>query len=193
MDHDSDKGRKRQPHEFCSAGWWLKPRRDGKDKTAICSNCKRKGHETDSCFQWIGYPEGWGDSPLTTTGGHSGGRGCGVQQGTGGGRGRGGTARANVVQTSGTDGRRSVVIDSDRTGINGLSDEQWVTLLTMLNSHKCGANERLTGKQNILPWIIDTGASHHMTGTYECLNDMRDIIPCPVGLPNGAETKAKEL
>ena len=60
----------------------------------------------------------------------------------------------------------------------------------MLNSHKGGANERLTGKQNILPSIIDTRASHHMIGTYECLNDLRDIMPCPVGLPNGAETKA---
>ena len=67
--------------------------------------------------------------------------------------------------------------DSDRTGISGLSDEQWATLLTMLNSHKGGANERLTGKQNILPWIIDTRASHHMTDTYECLNDLRDIMP----------------
>ncbi|KAL6339319.1 hypothetical protein AAG906_028042 [Vitis piasezkii] len=44
--------------------------------------------------------------------------------------------------------------------------------------------------QNILPWIIDAGASHHMIGTYECLNDLHDIMPCPVGLPNGAETKA---
>ncbi|KAL6311255.1 hypothetical protein AAG906_035766 [Vitis piasezkii] len=46
---------------------------------------------------------------------------------------------------------------------------------------------RLTGKQT---WIIDIGASHHMTGTYECLNGLRDIMPCLVGLPNGAETKA---
>ena len=80
--------------------------------------------------------------------------------------------------------------DSDRIGISRLSDEQWVTLLTMLNSHKCGANEKLTGKQNILPSIIDIGASHHMTDTYECLNNLRDIMPCPIGLPNGAETKA---
>ena len=80
--------------------------------------------------------------------------------------------------------------DSDRTGISELSDEQWATLLTMLNSHKCGANERLTGKQNIFPSIIDTGASHHMTDTYECLNDLCDIMPCSVRLPNGTETKA---
>ena len=89
----------------------------------ICSNCKRKGHEVDSCFQRIAYPEWWGDGPRTTTGGRNGGHGRGVQQGIGGGRGRGGTARANAVQTSGIDGGRSVVIDSDRIGISGLSDE----------------------------------------------------------------------
>ena len=55
---------------------------------------------------------------------------------------------------------------------------------------QCGVNERLIGKQNILPWIIDTGASHHMTDTYECLNDLRDIMPCLIGLPNEVETKA---
>ncbi|RVW86956.1 Retrovirus-related Pol polyprotein from transposon RE2 [Vitis vinifera] len=97
--------------------------------------------------------EWWGDRPRTTIGGRSGGRGRGVQQDTGGGRGRGGTVRANAVQTSGIDGGRSVVIDSDRIGIR---------------------------------------ASHHMTDTYECLNDLRDIMPCLVGLPNGAETKALE-
>ena len=29
-----------------------------------------------------------------------------------------------------------------------------------------------------------------MTGTYECLTDLRSITPCPVGLPNGEETMA---
>ena len=192
-DHDSNKGRKKQPHEFCSAGWWLKPRgegRDGKDKTVIFSNCKRKGHEAISCFQRIGYPEWWGDRPHTTIGGRSGGHGRGVQHDTGGGRGRRGTTRANALQTSWIDGGRSVVTDFDRRGISGLSDEQWAILLTMLDSYKGVANEMLTSKQNILPWIIDTGASHHMIDTYECLNDLRDIMPCLVGLPNGAETKA---
>ena len=51
---------------------------DGKDKTMICSNCKRKGHEADSCFQQIGYPKWWGDRPHTTTGERSGGCGRGV-------------------------------------------------------------------------------------------------------------------
>lgn len=78
----------------------------------------------------------------------------------------------------------------DRTGITSLNDEQWATLLNMLNLHKGSANERLTGKRNFLSWIIDTGASHHMTSTYECFSEVHDITPCPIGLPNGAETTA---
>lgn len=91
---------------------------------------------------------------------------------------------------SGIDGARDAVTDSDRIGISGLTDEQWSTLFNMLNSHKGGSNEKLTGTHNSLPWIIDTGTSHLMTGTYECLTDLRSITPCPVGLPNGEETMA---
>ena len=62
--------------------WWgYKPRTDsknegrgrrsqsslqhGKDKTRICSNCKRSGHDANSCFALIGYPEWWRDRPRT--------------------------------------------------------------------------------------------------------------------------------
>ena len=62
---------------------------------------------------------------------------------------------------SGIDSTRDVVTDSDRMGISGLTDEQWSTLLSMSNSHKGGSNERLTGKHNSLPRIIDTG--HRIT------------------------------
>ena len=71
-----------------------------------------------------------------------------------------------------------------------MNDEQWATLLGMLSSHQNGAHERLIGKQSIFPWIIDTGASHHMTGMLACLRELRDIMPCSVELPNGEKTMA---
>jgi len=37
----------------------------GKDKTMICSHCKRSGHDANSCFALIGYLEWWGDRPRT--------------------------------------------------------------------------------------------------------------------------------
>jgi len=43
----------------------VRGRVDGKDKTMICSHCKRSGHDANSCFALIGYPELWGDRPHT--------------------------------------------------------------------------------------------------------------------------------
>ncbi|KAJ0009953.1 hypothetical protein Pint_34664 [Pistacia integerrima] len=45
-------------------------------------------------------------------------------------------------------------------------------------------------RKELLSWIIDSGVSHHMIGTFSCLSEVRDIVPCSVGLPNGEETMA---
>ena len=60
----------------------------------------------------------------------------------------------------------------------------------MLSAHKTSTNERLMGKQSQLPWTIDSGASNHMTSVYTCMREVRDIAPCPVGLPDGVEIMA---
>ena len=72
----------------------------------------------------------------------------------------------------------------------GLNDEQLATLMRMLSAHKTGTNKRLMGKQSQLPYIIDSGASNHMTSVYTCMREVRDIAPCPVRLPNGVEIMA---
>ncbi|XP_012847972.1 PREDICTED: uncharacterized protein LOC105967929 [Erythranthe guttata] len=114
-----------------------------KEKPSTCSICKRKGHDAENCFQRIGYPEWWGERPRTTTGGRGSTNGRGTQQNYG--RGRGGAARAHAAQTPSFDGTRNIVTNSDRTGITGLSNEQWSALLNILDSHKDGNTERLTG------------------------------------------------
>jgi hypothetical protein len=48
----------------------------------------------------------------------------------------------------------------DKGGLTGLSTEQWQTLMEILNNQKGNNNEKMTGKE---AWIIDTGASNHMT------------------------------
>ena len=47
----------------------------------------------------------------------------------------------------------------------------------------------MTGKEK-LNWIIDIGASHHMTGNLEYLTDLRNITACLIGLPNGKQAMA---
>ncbi|KAJ0031871.1 hypothetical protein Pint_14466 [Pistacia integerrima] len=82
-----------------------KGRTDTKDKSVVCTNCSKTGHNADSCFHLVGYPDWWGNRP----------QGSGMGQGQGGlkqsfpsgGRGRGGRVRANaaVTQESMTQGQ----------------------------------------------------------------------------------------
>ncbi|KAJ0032019.1 hypothetical protein Pint_13142 [Pistacia integerrima] len=108
-----------------------------------------------------GYPEWWGNRPCTSVTGRCGGR----KRGTGSSRNKPRIPQANATQASGVDGG-------------------------LLSSNKNSGNERLTSKGRLLSWIIDSGAFHHMTRTYSCLSEVRDIVSCSVGLPNGEETMA---
>lgn len=45
--------------------------------------------------------------------------------------------------------------------------------------------DTLSGKNDCVEWILDTGAIHHMTGRVKCLEDVRLIIPVSVRLPTG--------
>ena len=47
----------------------------------------------------------------------------------------------------------------------------------------------MNGKFDNSSWIIDTGATHHVTGNKHWLFDVNSIS-CPVGLPNGETVSA---
>ena len=72
----------------------------------------------------------------------------------------------------------------------GLSNEQWMILRNMVNNHKTGTGERMIAKHDEILWIIDTGASNHMTANLKCMTDLREVAGCPVRLPNGQYTVA---
>ena len=55
----------------------------------------------------------------------------------------------------------------------------------MINSHKAKSTEKMTSKTNCDPWITDTGALNHMVGNLGCLNHLKSISSCSVGLPKG--------
>ncbi|KAH9656136.1 retrovirus-related pol polyprotein from transposon RE1 [Citrus sinensis] len=87
----------------------------------ICKHCRKTGHDADSCFQLIGYPEWWGDR--SRTGGRGAGRGQGGQrQGIAqGGKGRGSQIKANAAHvTSEGSGIQGHVLNADKTGLKGL-------------------------------------------------------------------------
>lgn len=132
----------------------------------ICGNCKHKGHTRETCFEIIGYPGWWGE------------RGGKNQRG----RGRGGMIRANVAHVIGSEGQSS---EAAKNGFTGLSNDQWKTLINILDTQTKGTSNRLNGKHDCLDWVLDTGASNHMTGNLNLLTDVTTILSCNVGLPNG--------
>lgn len=58
----------------------------------------------------------------------------------------------------------------------------------MLKNQKTATSERMNGKN--INWIINTGASNHMTGCLENLSNVRNISNCPVEMPDGGKTEA---
>lgn len=48
----------------------------------------------------------------------------------------------------------------------------------------------MIGKSSCFEWIIDSGASHHVTGNYSCLHNVVHISEWTVGLPDGRRVSA---
>ncbi|XP_010495419.1 PREDICTED: uncharacterized protein LOC104772515 [Camelina sativa] len=148
----------------------------------VCSVCKKTGHTPDTCFQVIGYPELWTERARGNGGFAQGGGRQGI------GRGRGGMAHANImVAQDGAD----TSVEAERSGYTGLTNEKWGTLVKLLENSK-GNTPRLSGKSLSIDWVLDTGATNHMTGFSDLLSDQKYILPCTIGLPNGNNSLAKE-
>jgi hydroxyethylthiazole kinase-like sugar kinase family protein len=155
---------------------------DEKEKNDRCNHCNRTGHDVNNCFEVIGYPEWWSDRPRRTGRGSANGKG--IQQGSSVSKGRGRFIKANTAHA--LVNKSNLSLEGEQSEVAGLSDEQWKTLLHLLNNATTSSTEKLSGMQ----WIIDTGTSRHMTGRLDCLSDMKNIAHCQVGLPNGNQIAA---
>lgn len=160
------------------------PRRiapENRDKNATCSGCGRLGHVVENCFRQIGYPPWWGDRPRN--------RGPTPVSSS---RGKG-TTTVNAMESLslGTPGASSSTISQgDRVGFSGLDEAQWKLLVTMLEERKQPHPTRLSGNLFFESWIIDTGATNHMTGSREYLMDIKFMSPVRIKLPDGRFTVA---
>ncbi|CAA7043512.1 unnamed protein product [Microthlaspi erraticum] len=130
-------------------------------------------HEERTCYQLHGFP---------TDSGRGRGRGRGNNYGRGRevgvGVGRANAVHANFGELGATTTPQHVITDADRQGLP-LNNEQWETLVSLLNSARPAPRDRLSGI------IIQYGASVHLTGNIDLLFDTYDILPCHVALPNG--------
>ncbi|KAL6565862.1 hypothetical protein OROHE_004917 [Orobanche hederae] len=149
---------------------------------SFCTHCKKNGHEITQCFEKIGYPDWWEDRSRT-----DGGTGRGRQSSTTGrGRTGGNVIHANAAVTSidGVPGRETLATPSTQL----FSEDQWKALASVFGNLTL-SNDRLSGKFNGNLWIIDTGASNHVTGNLSLLFDVKNIV-CIVGLPDGKKVRA---
>uniref|UniRef100_A0A3Q7I4E3 Integrase catalytic domain-containing protein n=1 Tax=Solanum lycopersicum TaxID=4081 RepID=A0A3Q7I4E3_SOLLC len=72
----------------------------------------------------------------------------------------------------------------------GLSAEQMTRLLNMLDTPTQSANNTGTIHALSPDWLIDSGASHHMTGNFSSLYDIISVPECFIGLPDGTRVVA---
>ncbi|RVW87772.1 Retrovirus-related Pol polyprotein from transposon RE2 [Vitis vinifera] len=75
--------------------------------------------------------------------------------------------------------------------LEGTITEQWKALAGLIGNAQV-PDDRLNGKFDTKSWIIDTGATHHVTGDLSWLFDTIALFECPVGLPNGESVVATQ-
>ncbi|KAL2927193.1 Retrovirus-related Pol polyprotein from transposon RE1 [Bienertia sinuspersici] len=163
------------------------------DKSKLyCDHCQRSGHDRSSCFVLNGFPQWYLDlrrrsrdnaAPPT--------RGPGTAAS---GQHRPSAAPAPVpvaataqpIRGSTSAARAHFVHEpySSTSALNISSDAPSASIPTP------NFTERMAGKCPSTGWIIDTGASHHVTGDDSSLFDTKIISPWPVGLPNGSRSFA---
>ncbi|GAA0149364.1 hypothetical protein LIER_36915 [Lithospermum erythrorhizon] len=147
----------------------------------VSSFCHRTGHVAATC----------GRSGASAGGQLSGG------SADRGGRGSGAAPTVHAVQGGPVLGHDSS-LGTRQTGdvskvveerISGLSE--WNNFLQLLGNSDMSSIDRLNGKSSVSSWIIDTGASTHVTGNLDIIDDVKSILNCNVGLPNGTKAPSK--
>ena len=161
------------------------------NQSVSCSHCGKIGHEKHQCYKLIGYPKWFGDS-TSSPGRSSSGRRRGSYRGRG--RGRGGPSANQVdvarTQTPSQNGSSdSSITDS---GFPNLTQTQWNSIANFVNEKQ--TKDKLSGKKQQLvlygthskyDLIIDSGASHHMTGDINLLTNLKSINSVAISLPDG--------
>lgn len=78
----------------------------------------------------------------------------------------------------------SAGISSSSTQHQLFTADQWKASVSLLGTAKV-PDHRWNGKFSTNLWIIDTGATHHVTDEKSWLFGISNIYVCPISLPNG--------
>ncbi|KAK3035781.1 hypothetical protein RJ639_033510 [Escallonia herrerae] len=147
-----------------------------------CTFCHRVGHTQEKCYRRLGI--------ALPSKGRGRGRGSPAMSQNAVGS-SSGPLQASAAATQNNNPSLSQAQAAATSALPGLTPEQMQRLITFLESSPSGTDS-LVGKS--LPpthtWLIDSGASHHMTGNLNFFSSIWDIPPSPVGLPDGLQTNA---
>ncbi|KAL1217695.1 Retrovirus-related Pol polyprotein from transposon RE1 [Cardamine amara subsp. amara] len=150
-----------------------------RERRLLCAHCGKSGHEKEFCWQLTGYPDWW-----TERNNRNGGRGSGRGTGRGSSQGPSGRGRGYATAAHATSPQASV--------IPSLTPDQWKVIGQMAQQKTCDNPDKLSRKINE-DVILDTGASHHMTGNISLLSNITSIAPCSVGFADGSHTMSTSM
>ena len=137
----------------------------------VCSHCGRTGHEKNFCWEVNGYPDWWVERAGKGRGSGRGGRGS---NGMSGGRGK---SYATVAHAT----------SPHASAYPSFTPDQWKALELLVKEKTNVVSDKLSGKIN-KNVILDTGASHHMTGNVSLLKNVCSTSPCSIGFADGSKT-----
>ena len=155
-----------------------------RERALLCSHCGRSRHEKDFCWEIIGYPDWWSERNKGGRGGSSSGRGGRGGRGTNSNLGGRGRSYATVAHAT----------SPHASAFPSFTSEQWEAIKKMASEK---TSDKLSGKifsgKITEDMILDTGASHHMTGNIELLVDIKSTPSCSVGFADGSTTVSKSM
>lgn len=120
-----------------------------------CTHCQKSRHMVEGCFELTGYSEWWNPK---------------------------GTKTQNKVKST----SRAAATTADETQTTSITKEDYNKLIKLLRAIQVKDNARATanmiGKTSsfVEPWIIDSGASDHVTHHGGWLNDMKKVLIAPL-------------
>ncbi|XP_019101779.1 PREDICTED: uncharacterized protein LOC109133252 [Camelina sativa] len=145
---------------------------------SLCSHCGRSGHEKDYCWELIGYPEWWNERSGRGRG-HGSGRGGQSSSFQAAGRGRGYVTVAHATSPH-------------ASAYPSLTPKQWKALEKLAKEKRFNTSDKLSGKINE-DIILDTWASHHMTGNLALLTNVGSMSSCKIGFTDGSTTMSSSM
>ncbi|KAJ8441288.1 hypothetical protein Cgig2_013395 [Carnegiea gigantea] len=188
-----------------------------------CSHCQKLGHERSQCFELLGYPNNWGNRRFNRQnfGGGSGNarstlnprnRGNSdkprrlesddgmMTAGNGGGGYRGGSSNFTVgtpelvFSSMGMEDFAGKRVGAQTQGSN--CEEGFAGFRSSQGRQNQEKIEKMSGKcSHITPiqWILDLGASHHMTSNFDILTNVYNLkTPIIILQPYGRQVKVEK-